>query len=110
MSPEPDKTSPPADVVADRLRELAARLEGLVAKLDGRPKWLDVDGAAAYFGVSRSTIYAWIDHGLPCHRLPSASAKGEGILRFRPKDLDAWGARFRARPGRGAKKKVASLQ
>lgn len=45
--------------------------------------WLSVDGAAAYFGVSRRTVYRRVNEGAwPTSRLP-----GSERIRFSPVDL-----------------------
>lgn len=54
--------------------------------------WLSVNDAAAYYGVSRATVYRRIETGdWPCSRLP-----GSSHLRFSPEDLLAISQQARA--------------
>jgi excisionase family DNA binding protein len=46
---------------------------------------LDVDGAAAFLGLARSTVYAFVAAGrIPYVRL------GDKAVRFEPRALEAW--------------------
>lgn len=47
-------------------------------------RWLSVDEIAAYLGVSRETVYRWIDaKHLPAHRIGK-------FWRFKASEVDAW--------------------
>lgn len=47
-------------------------------------RWLSVDEIAEYLGVSRDTIYTWIDgKGLPAHRLGR-------LWKFKREEVDSW--------------------
>jgi len=47
-------------------------------------KWLSVEGIADYLGVSKETIYRWLDRGnIPAHRIGK-------LWKFKPREVDAW--------------------
>jgi excisionase family DNA binding protein len=47
-------------------------------------RWLSVDEIAAHIGVSRDTVYRWIDHrGLPAHKIGR-------LWKFRKGEVDDW--------------------
>ncbi len=47
-------------------------------------RWHSVDEIAAYLGVSRETVYRWIDSkGLPAHRIGK-------FWKFKTSEVDAW--------------------
>jgi excisionase family DNA binding protein len=47
-------------------------------------RWLSVEEIAGYLGVSKDTIYTWIDiKGMPAHRLGR-------LWKFKREDIDAW--------------------
>lgn len=47
-------------------------------------RWFSVDEIATYLGVSRETVYRWIDaKGLPAHRIGK-------FWRFKTSEVDAW--------------------
>lgn len=47
-------------------------------------RWLSVDEIAEYLGVSRDTIYTWIDgKDLPAHRLGR-------LWKFKREEVDSW--------------------
>ena len=51
-------------------------------RLDQR--WVSVDEIAAYLGVSRYTVYRWIEgRGLPAHRIGK-------FWKFKREDVDDW--------------------
>lgn len=47
-------------------------------------KWLSVEEIAEYLGVSKETIYRWLDRGtIPAHRIGK-------LWKFKPSDVDEW--------------------
>ena len=46
-------------------------------------RWLSVDEIAEHLGVSRDTVYRWIDHGLPAHKV-------QRLWKFKIEEVDAW--------------------
>jgi excisionase family DNA binding protein len=47
-------------------------------------RWLSVEEIAEYLGVSRDTIYTWIDaKGMPSHRLGR-------LWKFKREEVDGW--------------------
>lgn len=47
-------------------------------------RWYSVDEIAAHLGVSRETVYRWIDHkGLPAHRIGK-------FWKLKVTEVDAW--------------------
>ncbi len=47
-------------------------------------RWLSVDEICKYLGVSKDTVYKWIDkHGMPAHRMGR-------LWKFKKEQLDAW--------------------
>ncbi len=47
-------------------------------------RWLSVDEIAAHLGVSRDTVYRWIEHkGLPAHKISR-------LWKFSKKEIDEW--------------------
>jgi excisionase family DNA binding protein len=46
--------------------------------------WLSVEGIAVYLGVSKETIYRWLDRKkIPAHRIGK-------LWKFKPSEVDAW--------------------
>lgn len=46
--------------------------------------WLSVEGIAEYLGVSKETIYRWLDRKkIPAHRVGK-------LWRFKPTEVDQW--------------------
>jgi excisionase family DNA binding protein len=48
-------------------------------------RWLSVDEIAVYLGVSRDTIYAWINtkKGFPAHKVGR-------LWKFKTEEIDRW--------------------
>jgi excisionase family DNA binding protein len=47
-------------------------------------RWLSVDEIAGHLGVSRDTVYRWIDHrGLPAHKVGR-------LWKFKKDEIDEW--------------------
>lgn len=47
-------------------------------------RWLSVEEIAEYLGVSKDTVYAWIDaKGMPAHRLGR-------LWKFKRDEVDEW--------------------
>lgn len=46
--------------------------------------WLSVEGIALYLGVSKETIYRWLDRKkIPAHRVGK-------LWKFKPAEVDKW--------------------
>lgn len=46
--------------------------------------WLSVEGIADYLGVSKETIYRWLDRKkIPAHRIGK-------LWKFKPSEVDGW--------------------
>ncbi len=59
-------------------------------------RWLSVEEIAEYLGVSKDTVYAWIDSkGMPAHRMGR-------LWKFKTAEVDAWVVRGGAARNRGA--------
>lgn len=61
-------------------------------------RWFSVDEIAAYLGVSKETVYRWLqDEKVPAHRVGK-------LWKFKPSEIDAWvtkgGASQKARKSR----------
>jgi|GEM_PF-702845 len=53
-----------------------------MAEIDDR--WLSVDEICKHLGVSKDTVYKWIDkHGMPAHRMGR-------LWKFKKEQVDAW--------------------
>ena len=53
-----------------------------MTEMDNR--WLSVDDICKYLGVSKDTVYRWIDkQGMPAHRLGR-------LWKFRMDEVDEW--------------------
>jgi excisionase family DNA binding protein len=53
-----------------------------MAELNDR--WFSVDEICKHLGVSKDTVYKWIDkHGMPAHRMGR-------LWKFKKKQVDAW--------------------
>lgn len=47
-------------------------------------RWLSVDEIAVYLGISKETVYRWLDRGsIPAHRVGK-------LWKFKPSEVDAW--------------------
>ena len=47
-------------------------------------RWLSVDEIASYLGVSKDTVYRWIEHqGLPANKVGR-------LWKFKTDDVDVW--------------------
>jgi excisionase family DNA binding protein len=47
-------------------------------------RWLSVDEIAEYLGVSKDTVYAWINEkGMPAHRMGR-------LWKFKREEVDGW--------------------
>lgn len=47
-------------------------------------RWLSVDEICKYIGVSKDTVYKWINkHGMPAHRMGR-------LWKFKKEQVDAW--------------------
>jgi len=50
----------------------------------GDERWLSVDEIAEYLGVSKDTVYSWINgRGMPAHRMGR-------LWKFKRNKVDAW--------------------
>jgi excisionase family DNA binding protein len=53
-----------------------------VAEIDDR--WLSVDEICKYLGVSKDTVYKWLDkHDMPAHRMGR-------LWKFKKDEVDIW--------------------
>lgn len=51
---------------------------------DIEDRWLSVEEICKYLGVSKDTVYRWIDkHGMPAHRMGR-------LWKFKRTQVDAW--------------------
>lgn len=47
-------------------------------------RWLSVDEICKYLGISKDTVYKWIDkHGMPAHRMGR-------LWKFKKDEVDMW--------------------
>ena len=47
-------------------------------------RWLSADEICIYLGISKDTVYKWIDkHGMPAHRMGR-------LWKFKKKQVDKW--------------------
>jgi len=47
-------------------------------------RWLSVDEICKYLGVSKDTVYKWLDtHGMPAHRMGR-------LWKFKKEQVDEW--------------------
>ena len=45
--------------------------------------WVSLDEIAEHLGVSRDTVYRWLDRGLPAHKLGR-------LWKFKVSEVDEW--------------------
>lgn len=57
----------------------------MIEETSGRDRWLSINDAAEFIGVSRATLYTYMSDG----RLPFYYIKGSNQRRIRQSDLDA---------------------
>jgi excisionase family DNA binding protein len=85
---QPASVAASFEVPGQLVEAIAARVAELVTAASPEPvsPWLDVDGACAYLGFSRNTLYRLTAaRAIPCRK----KANGQG-LRFRRDELDEW--------------------
>ena len=47
-------------------------------------RWLSVEEIAAHMGVSKETVYRWLEHGkIPAHRIGK-------LWKFKASEVDVW--------------------
>ena len=64
--------------------------EGIIMKR----RWLSVEEAAAYLGISRDTVYKWIERKrMPAHKVGR-------LWKFQAEDIDTWVREGRAASGK----------
>lgn len=64
-------------------------------------RWLSVDEAAAYLGISRETVYKWVGRKqMPAHKVGR-------LWKFQAEELDAWVRAGHAASGKKRRKKPA---
>jgi excisionase family DNA binding protein len=52
--------------------------------LSNLEKWLSVEEIAEHLGISKETVYRWLDKGsIPAHRIGK-------LWKFRPSEVDSW--------------------
>lgn len=52
--------------------------------MDGLEPWLSVEEISRYVGVSKETIYRWLEREkIPAHRVGK-------LWKFKPSEVDAW--------------------
>ena len=55
-------------------------------------RWLSVEEAAAYLGISRETVYKWIERKrMPAHKVGR-------LWKFQAEEIDAWVRQGKAAP------------
>lgn len=58
--------------------------EGVKDMAEINDRWLSVDEICKYLGVSKDTVYKWIDRqGMPAHRMGR-------LWKFKKDQVDAW--------------------
>lgn len=52
--------------------------------MNGTEKWLSVEEIADHLGISKETVYRWLEKGkIPAHRVGK-------LWKFRPSEVDEW--------------------
>lgn len=72
--------------------------------MSAEERWVNVGDAAAHLGVTKDSIYRWIEeNGLPAHRVGR-------LLRFKLSEIDDWVRRDSRQPRRAntARKRTSS--
>lgn len=65
-------------------------------------RWLSVSEIAAYLGISKETVYRWLDRGaIPAHRVGK-------LWKFKPSEVDAWVTSGGASEGKSPKARYAN--
>jgi len=61
-----------------------SRGENRVEAMNTPEKWLSVEEIADHLGISKETVYRWLEKGgIPAHRIGK-------LWKFRPSEVDRW--------------------
>lgn len=67
-------------------------------------RWLSVDEIAVHLGISKETIYRWLEKGkIPAHRVGK-------LWKFRTSEIDEWVIHGCASAGYGKKGRLQNLE